>query len=48
VVERERVRALNERPIFGKVRFIYAAGLERTYDVGAYVDRVKSFPADPA
>ena len=29
-----------ERPIFGNVRYMNAAGLERKTDIGAYVDRV--------
>lgn len=29
-----------ERPIFGKVRYMNAAGLERKFDMGAYVEKV--------
>ena len=29
-----------ERPIFGKVRYMNAAGLERKCDIAAYVDKV--------
>lgn len=33
-------RAWQERPIFGKVRYLNAAGLERKYDIGAYVRKL--------
>ena len=34
-------RAWKERPIFGKVRYMNAAGLKRKFDMDAYVKRVK-------
>lgn len=34
-------RAWAERPIFGKVRYMAASGLERKCDIQAYVDKVK-------
>ena len=33
-----------ERPIFGKVRYMNAAGLERKYDIDGYLRRVASLP----
>ena len=33
-------QAWRERPVFGKVRYMNAAGLERKYDIGAYVRKV--------
>jgi len=38
-------RAWTERGIFGKVRYMNARGLERKFDVGAYVDRVEQLRA---
>jgi len=37
-------RAWGERPIFGKVRFMAASGLERKCDIKGYVKRVNSIP----
>lgn len=34
-------RAWPERPVFGKVRYMNAAGLERKYDINAYVQKIK-------
>ncbi|HID28732.1 MAG TPA: deoxyribodipyrimidine photo-lyase [Desulfobacterales bacterium] len=34
-------RAWKERPVFGKVRYMNAAGLQRKFDIEAYVNRVK-------
>ena len=34
-------RAWKERPVFGKVRYMNAAGLRRKFDIEAYVNRVK-------
>ncbi len=34
-------RAWTERPIFGKVRYMNAAGLERKFDIQAYVDQIE-------
>jgi deoxyribodipyrimidine photo-lyase len=33
-------RAWKERPVFGKVRYMNAAGLERKFDIDAYVSKV--------
>jgi len=33
-------QAWKERPIFGKVRYMASKGLERKFDMPAYVDRV--------
>lgn len=38
-------RAWTERPIFGKVRYMNAAGLERKFDIGRYVDAVDALVA---
>ncbi|MBC8377705.1 MAG: deoxyribodipyrimidine photo-lyase [Planctomycetes bacterium] len=35
-------RAWNERPIFGKVRYMNAAGLKRKFDIDAYVEKIKA------
>jgi deoxyribodipyrimidine photo-lyase len=35
-------RAWKERPVFGKVRYMNAAGLERKFNMDAYVKRVKA------
>ena len=35
-------RAWAERPVFGKVRYMNAAGLKRKFDAGAYVKRIKA------
>jgi deoxyribodipyrimidine photo-lyase len=35
-------RAWKERPVFGKVRYMNAAGLRRKFDIEAYVRRVES------
>jgi deoxyribodipyrimidine photo-lyase len=35
-------RAWNERPIFGKVRYMNAAGLERKFDMSRYVKRIET------
>ncbi len=34
-------RAWGERPVFGKVRYMNAAGLERKFDMATYVERVR-------
>ncbi len=38
-------RAWTERPIFGKTRYMNAAGLERKFDIGRYVEAVESLAA---
>ncbi|HDS84415.1 MAG TPA: deoxyribodipyrimidine photo-lyase [Phycisphaerales bacterium] len=35
-------RAWNERPVFGKVRYMNAAGLKRKFDVAAYIRRIEN------
>jgi len=35
-------RAWAERPVFGKVRYMNAAGLERKFDMEAYVQRIRT------
>jgi deoxyribodipyrimidine photo-lyase len=35
-------RAWNERPVFGKIRYMSAGGLERKFDIDGYVDWVES------
>jgi deoxyribodipyrimidine photo-lyase len=35
-------RAWKERPVFGKIRYMNAAGLERKCDIGGYVDKVEN------
>jgi len=35
-------RAWNERPVFGKVRYMNAAGLERKFDMSRYVTRIET------
>ena len=35
-------RAWSERPVFGKVRYMNAAGLKRKFDMGAYVEKVRN------
>jgi deoxyribodipyrimidine photo-lyase len=35
-------RAWNERPVFGKVRYMNAAGLERKFDMSRYVKRIET------
>lgn len=37
-------RAWNERPIFGKIRYMNFAGAKRKFDVGAYIDRWSGGP----
>ncbi len=37
-------RAWKERPVFGKVRYMAASGLERKSDIAAYVRRVEAIP----
>jgi deoxyribodipyrimidine photo-lyase len=39
-------RAWKERPIFGKVRYMNAAGLKRKFDMDAYVKRIKGLTKD--
>ena len=39
-------RAWKERPVFGKVRYMNAAGLQRKFDIEAYVNRVKGLQKD--
>jgi deoxyribodipyrimidine photo-lyase len=34
-------RAWSERKVFGKVRYMNAAGLKRKFDAEAYVDKIK-------
>jgi deoxyribodipyrimidine photo-lyase len=34
-------RAWTERPVFGKVRYMNAAGLERKFNIEAYVTRIE-------
>ena len=34
-------RAWNERPVFGKVRYMNAAGLKRKFDIDGYVAKIK-------
>jgi len=41
VIQPDRVRS--ERPIFGKVRYMKAAGLRRKFDVEAYVSKIAAF-----
>jgi deoxyribodipyrimidine photo-lyase len=41
-------RAWTERKIFGKVRYMNAAGLERKFDIGAYVRKVDTLKAADA
>jgi deoxyribodipyrimidine photo-lyase len=41
VIQPDRVRP--ERPIFGKVRYMIAAGLGRKFDVEAYVSKIAAF-----
>jgi deoxyribodipyrimidine photo-lyase len=36
-------RAWGERKIFGKTRYMNAAGLERKFDVDAYIEKIKQF-----
>lgn len=36
-------RAWFERPVFGKIRYMSAGGLEKKCDIGAYVKKVNSF-----
>lgn len=38
-------RAWPERPIFGKIRYMAASGLERKCDISAYVDKVQKLTA---
>ena len=44
-------RAWQERPVFGKVRYMAASGLERKCDIGAYVrkvnDRIRQMQVHP-
>jgi len=40
-------RPWGERPIFGKVRFMSAGGLERKFDIDSYVRQVQSLPNQP-
>jgi len=35
-------RAWNERPVFGKVRYMNAAGLERKFDMSRYMTRIET------
>jgi len=41
-------RPWTERKIFGKVRYMNAAGLERKFDIGAYVGKVNTLKAPEA
>ena len=38
-------RAWSERPVFGKVRYMNAAGLRRKFDADAYVRRIDALPS---
>ena len=38
-------RAWTERPVFGKIRYMNAAGLERKFDISGYVQRVEAMAA---
>jgi deoxyribodipyrimidine photo-lyase len=38
-------RAWTERPIFGKIRYMNASGLERKFDIGRYVEAVEGLVA---
>ncbi|MBN1805711.1 MAG: hypothetical protein JW837_10700 [Sedimentisphaerales bacterium] len=35
-------RAWSERPVFGKIRYMNAAGLKRKFDIEAYVNKIQS------
>ena len=35
-------RAWKERPVFGKIRYMNAAGLERKCDISGYVEKVEN------
>lgn len=35
-------RAWTERPVFGKIRYMNAAGLKRKFDMAAYVDKINA------
>ncbi len=39
-------RAWNERPIFGKIRYMNAAGLERKFNPSAYVKKINALRAE--
>jgi deoxyribodipyrimidine photo-lyase len=39
-------RAWQERPVFGKVRYMNAAGLNRKFDAGRYADRIEALGHD--
>ncbi|MBL8659334.1 MAG: deoxyribodipyrimidine photo-lyase [Rhodospirillales bacterium] len=41
-------RAWTERPIFGKIRYMSAGGLERKFDIGRYIDAVDRLAAAEA
>jgi deoxyribodipyrimidine photo-lyase len=41
-------RAWFERPVFGKIRYMAARGLERKCDIRGYVDKVARYTAHPA
>ena len=38
-------RAWSERPVFGKVRYMNAAGLKRKFDIDAYVKKIQALEA---
>jgi deoxyribodipyrimidine photo-lyase len=40
-------RAWNERPVFGKVRYMNAAGLKRKFDIDGYVDKINKLKGTP-
>jgi deoxyribodipyrimidine photo-lyase len=40
-------RAWKERPVFGKVRYMNAAGLNRKFDMDRYIARIKSLEKKP-
>ncbi|MHC5060271.1 MAG: deoxyribodipyrimidine photo-lyase [Planctomycetota bacterium] len=39
-------RAWSERPVFGKVRYMNAAGLKRKFDAGAYIEKVRNLETE--
>jgi deoxyribodipyrimidine photo-lyase len=39
-------RAWKERPIFGKLRYMNANGLERKFDMQGYIDRIEKMIGD--
>ena len=39
-------RAWSERPVFGKIRYMNAAGLKRKFDIESYVNKIQSLDAN--